>query len=157
MNIPECIKILVVGGGPAGSTAATLLARAGYPVALLEASRFPRYHIGESLLPSILQIVDLLGAREKMDSFGFQRKNGAFLEWGEETWPLNFGELSGSNTYAFQVVREDFDRFMLALEAEGAHFDALEDLHPLASRASARSRLPGWSKPRITAPTAARV
>lgn len=113
MNIPECIKILVVGGGPAGSTAATLLARAGYPVALLEASRFPRYHIGESLLPSILQIVDLLGAREKMDSFGFQRKNGAFLEWGKETWPLNFGELSGSNTYAFQVVREDFDRFML--------------------------------------------
>jgi flavin-dependent dehydrogenase len=104
---------LVVGGGPAGSTAATLLARAGYPVTLLEASHFPRYHIGESLLPSILQIIDLIGAREKMETFGFQRKNGAFLQWGKETWPLNFGELSGSNTYAFQVVREDFDKFML--------------------------------------------
>ena len=113
MDIPEHTKILVVGGGPAGATAATLLRRAGYPVVLLEASRFPRYHIGESLLPSILQIVDLLGARDKMESFGFQRKNGAFLEWGRESWPLNFGELSGSHTYAFQVVRETFDQFML--------------------------------------------
>ncbi len=113
MNIPEETKILVVGGGPAGATASTLLARAGYEVTLLEASKFPRYHVGESLLPSILQVVDLLGAREKMESAGFQRKNGAYLEWGPESWPLNFGELSGNNTYAFQVMREDFDQFML--------------------------------------------
>jgi flavin-dependent dehydrogenase len=112
-SIPEKTKFLVIGGGPGGATAATLLARQGFDVTLLEASKFPRYHIGESLLPSILQIIDLLGAREKMESFGFQRKNGAYLMWGRESWPLNFGELAGNHTYAFQVVRSEFDHFML--------------------------------------------
>lgn len=113
INIPTATQILVIGGGPGGSTAATLLARAGFDVTLLEAARFPRYHIGESLLPSILQIMDILGAREKMEQYGFQRKNGAYLMWGKESWPLNFGELAGSHTYAFQVVRSDFDHFLL--------------------------------------------
>lgn len=112
-TLPRSTQVLVVGGGPGGSTAATLLARNGYDVTLLEQSRFPRYHIGESLLPSILQIVDLLGAREKMESYGFTRKHGAYLEWGKEEWPLNFGELGGNCTYAFQVVRSDFDQMLL--------------------------------------------
>ena len=113
LNIPETTQILVIGGGPAGSTAATLLARSGFDVTLLEAARFPRYHIGESLLPSILQVMDVLGAREKMEQAGFQRKNGAFLMWGRESWPLNFGELGGNSTYAFQVRRSEFDHFLL--------------------------------------------
>lgn len=113
MNIPAYSKILVVGGGPGGSTAATLLAREGVDVTLLEMSRFPRYHIGESLLPSMLQIIDLLGVREKMEKHGFQRKDGAYLEWGRDTWGLNFGELSGDTTYSFQVVRSEFDQLLL--------------------------------------------
>ncbi len=113
LNIPEETQVLVIGGGPGGATAATLLAREGFEVTLLEAARFPRYHIGESLLPSILQVMDLMGAREKMEAAGFQRKNGAYLMWGDESWPLNFGELSGSNTYAFQVTRAEFDAFLL--------------------------------------------
>jgi flavin-dependent dehydrogenase len=113
LNIPEKTQVLVIGGGPGGATAATLLAREGFEVTLLEAARFPRYHIGESLLPSILQVMDLLGAREKMEAAGFQRKNGAYLMWGRESWPLNFGELAGSNTYAFQVTRAEFDAFLL--------------------------------------------
>lgn len=111
--VPEASRILVVGGGPAGSTAAGLLARQGYEVTLLERAHFPRYHIGESLLPSILQILDLLGAREKMEQMGFTRKHGAFLEWGDERWGLNFGELSENCTYAFQVERADFDHMLL--------------------------------------------
>jgi flavin-dependent dehydrogenase len=116
--IAERTQALVIGGGPAGSTTATLLARNGIDVTLLESSRFPRYHIGESLLPSILPIMDLLGAREKMDKHGYVHKSGAYLEWGQESWPLNFGELAGSRTYAFQVIRSEFDHMLLQHSAE---------------------------------------
>jgi flavin-dependent dehydrogenase len=111
--LPKFSKILIIGGGPAGSTAATLLAREGYEVTLLEREVFPRYHIGESLLPSALEIFDLLGVREKIEAQGFQRKPGAYLEWGKEKWSLNFGELTGNHTYSFQVRRAEFDQLLL--------------------------------------------
>ena len=117
-SIPQKTHVLVVGGGPAGSTAAGLLAREGFDVTVLELSKFPRYHIGELLLPTILPIMDLLGVREKLETFGFQRKHGAYLEWGSETWALDFGELSGNYTHAFQVERGEFDLMLLNHAAE---------------------------------------
>ena len=68
--------ILVVGGGPAGSTAAALLARRGWDVTLIERDRHPRFHIGESLLPLNLPIFERLGVFEQVQSIGV-RKLGA--------------------------------------------------------------------------------
>lgn len=109
----ESTQVLVIGGGPAGSTVAALLAKEGHSVTLLERERFPRYHVGESILPSCLPILDLTGARDKVEKHGFQRKGGAYFEWGEEEWELAFGGLAGQAQYSWQVVRSEFDQILL--------------------------------------------
>ena len=107
----EQAEVLVVGGGPGGSTVAGLLARNGLPVKLLERELLPRYHIGESLLPSCLRIFDLLGVRQHMDQYGFVRKEGGYFDWGGQKWEIDFGA-GGKPLYGFQVVRGEFDRLL---------------------------------------------
>ncbi|WP_062347643.1 NAD(P)/FAD-dependent oxidoreductase [Herbidospora yilanensis] len=110
----EHTHVLVVGGGPAGSTAATLLAREGFQVILLERDQHPREHIGESLLPSILNVLDLIGAREKAEAHGFVKKWGGYLEWGEDTFEINFGDPAEPDQgYGFQVIRSEFDHLLI--------------------------------------------
>lgn len=105
-------KVLVIGGGPSGSTAATFLARNGVDVTLFERDTFPRYHVGESLSLSVVRMMDLLGVSEKLDKFGFRHKDGSYYEWGNEKWDLPFTDVPGGK-HSWQVTRADFDKILL--------------------------------------------
>lgn len=114
MNSPPDYDVLVLGGGPAGSTAAALLAREGRRVALLERERGPRYHIGESLLPSVLPFLEELGVADEVARHGFHRKLGQTFVWGRDRspWMLDFRELD-VYPYAYFVERADFDAMLV--------------------------------------------
>ncbi|MBG0560215.1 NAD(P)/FAD-dependent oxidoreductase [Actinoplanes aureus] len=104
--------VLVVGGGPSGSTAATFLARNNVDVTILERDFFPRYHVGESLSLSVVRMMDLLGVSEKLNEFGFRHKAGSYYEWGDEKWDLPFTDVPGGK-HSWQVTRADFDKILL--------------------------------------------
>ena len=74
----------IVGGGPAGSVAALCLRKLGHEVILFERLEFPRYRIGESLLPGTLSILDRLGLSERIAAAGFPVKRGATFMWGAD-------------------------------------------------------------------------
>ncbi|MCE2500505.1 MAG: tryptophan 7-halogenase [Dehalococcoidia bacterium] len=107
--------IIVIGGGPAGSCVSTLLARRGYPVVLLERERFPRAHVGESLLPASIPILEDLGALDAVQRAGFVVKRGATMVWGadREPWSWYFSETNASNPHSYQVWRAEFDAILL--------------------------------------------
>jgi flavin-dependent dehydrogenase len=115
MQQQETTRVLIIGGGPAGSTAAALLAKQNIEVIVLEQTYFPRYHIGESLVPSSLYALELSGAREKVEVHGFTRKEGGFLDWGSVKWRFHFTNLAGAHgdNHSFQVVRSEFDQILL--------------------------------------------
>jgi halogenation protein CepH len=110
----EQVDVVIVGGGPGGATTAALLAQRGYQVLVLERVKFPRYHIGESLVPGILPVLDELGLRDEVERFGFVKKNGITLAWGaeREPWTVRFGE-AGPIDHAWEVTRADFDTLLL--------------------------------------------
>lgn len=117
--------VAVIGGGPAGSTAATLLADAGYRVQLLEKARHPRFHIGESLLPANLRLFERLGVGEAVRGIGMMKPAAEFVSpfHDQRLQRFAFAEAwDKSMPYAYQVRRSELDEILLRnAAAHGAH------------------------------------
>lgn len=107
--------VLVIGGGPAGSTVAPLLAQKGYKVAMLEKAHHPRFHIGESLLPANLPLLDELGVGEEIRAIGMPKHGAEFVSPWHDTvsQTYQFAEAwDKSMPFAYQVLRSDFDNIL---------------------------------------------
>lgn len=111
-------KVIIVGAGPAGTVAGMTLQKLGHTVEIFEKGTFPRYRIGESLLPGTLSILNRLGLQEEIDLHQFVRKPSATFLWGQGQAPWTFS-FSAPKTkpwvfdHAIQVKREEFDSLLV--------------------------------------------
>ena len=117
---------IVIGGGPAGSTAANIISQGGKSVLVLEREEFPRFHIGESLLPATVQIFRRLGIEDAIREHG-RVKPGAVWFYGEEPVFSDFelcrdkDAIFADSGYAYMVLRSEFDNILLdAAKTSGA-------------------------------------
>jgi flavin-dependent dehydrogenase len=116
--------VLIVGGGPAGSTAATLLTRKGWRVLLAEKARHPRFHIGESLLPMSMPIFDRLGVGDAVSRIGIVKRGADFPADTRRGYRVfHFSRmLRPIRDFAYQVKREEFDQLLFEhARAQGAY------------------------------------
>jgi flavin-dependent dehydrogenase len=119
-GIPQRADVVVIGGGPAGSTAANLLAHKGYDVVLLEKARHPRNTVGESVLPHVWNYLDVLGATRDVERAEFIQKSGGTAIWRGEIRQLAIGDF-GFKRPSLHVERDEFDDILLRVaERRGA-------------------------------------
>jgi flavin-dependent dehydrogenase len=117
--------VAIIGAGPAGATAAALLVRCGLKVRVLERSHFPRFSIGESLLPQCMQYLDDAGLLPAVEAGGFQPKNGAVFTRRDHEAVIDFRDkFSDGWGTTYQVERADFDqRLIEAAAVQGAQVE----------------------------------
>src|SRR5260370_6076926 len=108
--------VIVIGGGPAGSTASTLIAQQGYKVQLFEREHFPRFHIGESLIPETYWVLKRLNMLPKMQASRFVKKYSVQFvsQKGKLSEPFYFMDHKPHEcSQTWQVLRSEFDQMML--------------------------------------------
>ncbi|BBM82820.1 NAD(P)/FAD-dependent oxidoreductase [Candidatus Uabimicrobium amorphum] len=120
-NLKSFYEVVVIGAGPAGSSAATFLAQLGHDVLLVEREKFPRHHIGESLMPNAYWQLKRLNVIDKLKEIGFVRKHSVQFvnDKGKASKPFYFKERnSHESSVTWQVERSEFDQMMLNNAAE---------------------------------------
>jgi flavin-dependent dehydrogenase len=138
--------VLVIGGGPAGSTAAALLAQRGYRVTLLEKARHPRFHIGESLLPANLRLLEKLGVADAVKAIGMEKWGAQFVSpWHQHQQSFLFSDaMDKSMPMAYQVRRAEFDEILLRNAARNnarvVEDCEVQNVHFLADGAGAQAQ-----------------
>lgn len=109
----EQAEILIIGAGPAGAVAAGMLRQQGRQVLMLEKEQFPRFSIGESLLPQSMEYIEAAGMLQAVVEAGFQYKNGAAFTCGDRNTQFDFREkFSEGWSTTYQVQRADFDKVL---------------------------------------------
>jgi flavin-dependent dehydrogenase len=113
MTVNQC-DVLIVGGGPAGSTIAALLAQRGDNVILVEKDAHPRFHIGESLLPMNVPLFDALGVKQAIERIGMPKYGVEFVSpWHDKTTLLDFAQSwDKCQFYSYEVRRSEFDEIL---------------------------------------------
>jgi flavin-dependent dehydrogenase len=149
--------LVIIGGGPAGSTLASVIKRY-HPkkrVLIVEREKFPRHHIGESMLPYMIPALKEMGVYEKIENAGFTRKGGGVYVWGVDRnpWEIVFGGENDKRSYPYgwQVERARYDQILLEHAREcGARVleetSALE-YEPSVSGRPGRLRIKGKGEP----------
>lgn len=111
MDIPTTADVVVIGGGPGGSLASTVLAHKGHNVVLFERGKHPRPQVGESLIPDFWKYADLMKVTDKLEAEGFVSKSGAIVSWDGQVRAHSFGDF-GYTRPAMHVERERFDQIL---------------------------------------------
>ncbi|MDB5986545.1 MAG: FAD-binding protein [Nevskia sp.] len=130
MNKASAVDVLVIGAGPAGALAAAFARRQGLSVRVLEKIEFPRFSIGESLLPACMNLLAEAGMVDAVEAAGFQYKNGAQIARGDRFVDFVFADKTAEGySHTYEVTRADFDHLLIRqAEAQGAQVQFREEI-----------------------------
>ena len=153
---PTDVDVLIIGAGPAGAMAAAQLQRGGFKLLVVEKQTFPRFVIGESLLPHTMDLLKEVGLLEAVEQCDFMKKTGAVFMRGNQVCNFDFANQSGAGwSYTYQVPRAEFDKAIAdAVAARGVEFlygHSVAAVNFLENRAEVALDLPGGGQRNVSA------
>lgn len=155
MSIPSKCTVLVIGGGPGGSYTASALAREGIDTVVLEADVFPRYHVGESMVPSLRHFLRFIDLDTTFNNHGFIQKTGAAFKLNKQKDAYtNFLVSRNDDSHAWNVIRSESDELMFkhagkcgAKIFDGVKVGNIEFTHLKAEESPMNSKIPNLGRP----------